>query len=715
MQRFKTIVFNTTFALNCGLLFLLLFEQRLHVPAWLQVAGRMHPLLLHFPIVLLVLAIVWEGANFFKSPYPAQSREAGGIILLAAALTAVVTSLAGLFLSREQGYEPEALLWHKWGGVAVAVLSLLWYAFRNHIRRVRITGFAIAGAVLAGVIVTGHQGANITHGDDFLTAPLLAANEAEPVAFEEAEVFTHAVLPVLQAKCNSCHNEGKAKGGLAMEGAAQMLAGGKSGALWDSAETDLGLLLRRLHLPEESKKHMPPKGKPQLTEKEIELLERWVRSGASFSAKVVELPPTDSLRLLAADLLQAKEGETYAFGPADDGKIANLNNAYRRVSPLALGSPALSVTFFGAAQFNPKQLDELQPLKEQIVSLTLAKMPVGDGDLKKLALFKNLRRLNLAFTNITGATLSDLAQLKELRQLTLSGTPVKAAQLRPLSQLPKLAQLQAWNTALQPRDSATWQQALRGVVVETGFRGDTVVIKLNPPIFENESAIITNPEPLRLKHGIGGVQVRYTTDGTEPDSLNAPLFKGDVLLDRNLTIKTKAFKPGWISSDVVERIFFKAGFKPDSVRLQEPPLSQFKGLGAASLHDGRKSELNFSTGDWVGYREKPMEAWFYFNKPVAVSSVVVSTLGETERYILPAQSIEIWGGTTEKNLKLLKRITPPKPEKHKPAYPQGDVLQFNPINATVLKLVVRPVMKLPPWHPGKGSPAWVFVDEVFIN
>jgi hypothetical protein len=23
--------------------------------------------------------------------------------------------------------------------------------------------------------------------------------------------------------------------------------------------------------------------------------------------------------------------------------------------------------------------------------------------------------------------------------------------------------------------------------------------------------------------------------------------------------------------------------------------------------------------------------------------------------------------------------------------------------------------KLPKWHPGKGTPAWIFVDELFLN
>ena len=55
----KNIVFNIIFAGNCLLLFLLAAEKYIVVPAWLQVIGRMHPLVLHFPVVLLLLNIAW--------------------------------------------------------------------------------------------------------------------------------------------------------------------------------------------------------------------------------------------------------------------------------------------------------------------------------------------------------------------------------------------------------------------------------------------------------------------------------------------------------------------------------------------------------------------------------------------------------------------------------------------------------------------------------
>ena len=87
-----------------------------------------------------------------------------------------------------------------------------------------------------------------------------------------------------------------------METEALLLKGGKNGVLWDNTSADLGLLLRRIHLPLEEKKHMPPQGKPQLTDDEIVILRHWIQKGADFKMRVAELPTNDSLFVMANNI-----------------------------------------------------------------------------------------------------------------------------------------------------------------------------------------------------------------------------------------------------------------------------------------------------------------------------------------------------------------------------------------------------------------------------
>ena len=546
MQRWKNSLFNIAFTLNCLLLFLLLFENKLSIPVWLQVAGRMHPLILHFPLVLVVLyALTTLVAGFKKENNDETFKNITGLLLLLAALTSVITALAGLFLSREEGYDADALFWHKWSGAAISVFTLGWYYFSKQVQSKKIASVFTSAIALLLIIFAGHQGAGITHGQNFLLAPMLPEKKQPVVSPEEAFVFADMVKPILQAKCESCHNNKKAKGELVMETEASLLKGGKSGELWDSTAADLGLMLRRVHLPMEAKKHMPPQGKPQLTEEDIEIITQWIRKGSDFTLRVADLSPADTLRQIANRIFTAAEMAEYDFDEADPSVIEKLNSESRVVSTEALGSPALAVNFFNSKLFNSDQLKDLTKVKKQIVTLDLSRMPLKDEDIKVISEFENLRRLNLSFTGISGAVLPELKKLKFLKSLSLTGTQVNAEQLRQLQSFPELKTVYTWNTPVAKADIEKLQEQIKNIRFETGFKGgDTMILKLSPPVLLNEEGFLSSAVPLKLKHYIQGTTIRYTMDGSEPDSLNSPVFKGGETINSNVLVKGQSVQTG---------------------------------------------------------------------------------------------------------------------------------------------------------------------------
>lgn len=716
MQRTRNIIFNVCFTINCLLVFFLIFQSRMAIPSWLQVMGRMHTLLLHFPITLLVLYIFWTLVVDKKKNTNEVVKNIGNWLLLVSAFTAAFTALMGLFLSKEDGYDADALQWHKWSGISIAIITSLWYAYKEKIKNSKGLNTSVAVISLAAIIFTGHQGAEISHGQNYLLAPVLPEKQEQKVLMENAIVYANMVQPILKTKCYSCHNTSKAKGQLVMETEELLLKGGKNGKLWDSTAADYGLLLSRLHLPVDAKKHMPPTGKPQLTEQETQILYSWIKAGANFKTKVIDLAATDTLRLIANAIFNTIETDDYDFTAADEKKVKNLNTNYRNVAPLAKTSPALGAEFFSAQSYLSEQLKELLTVKEQVVSLSLNKMPVKDEELKTISQFSNLRKLNLSFTNITGTTLNELSKLKELRQLSLSGTIVKKDDILKLSSLKKLSHLFIWNTALTETDIAALKNAMKDIAFEKGFKGDTTILKLNAPILLNEEQIINTPITLKLKHYINGVSIRYTLDGTEPDSITSKEFSNDIMLTQNTTVKAKAFKKGWLSSAVMEGYFFSSKYKPDSVVNLLPADEQYKGDGAKTLIDLVKGEANnFKSGKWLGFKKNKMESLLLFNAPVNVKSVTLSALIDIGGYIMPPVTIEVWGGNEARHLKLLRLVTPEQPTVIQLGYLKAFQLSFKPATVKYLKIVAVPVSKLPAWHPGKGDKGWVFADEVFVN
>jgi uncharacterized membrane protein/mono/diheme cytochrome c family protein len=719
MQRWKNILFNIVLSLNCVLVLFVLAGDKLHVPAWLQVVGRMHPLVLHFPIVLLILYIIWsiflqaKTKTFFTGP----EDEIGKWLLLVSAFTSAITALMGFLLSKEQGYNPQALWWHKWGGVGISLFSFVWYAYRNsiHSRKYMPQLAAIISFVL--IVFTGHQGSNITHGENYLLAPVTPEKVKPKVAIDSAVVYADMVRPILETKCMSCHSSKKAKGELVMETEALLLKGGKHGVLWTSGQPDISLLLQRIHLPEAEKKHMPPAGKPQLDEDETAILFQWIKGGANFKQKVSDLPAADSLRLLAANLFGQSGEEVYDFSAASDKEVEKLNNTNRLIHPIALASPALAVNFYNRQNYTTGSLKDLLAIKTQLVSLDMAYMPVKEEDINIIAQFPNLRKLNLNFSTVPGKSLAALNKLPFLNHLSLSGTTVSEKDIAPLTAFPALHTVYLWNAPISTKEMDAVKKMNTKIQFETGFMNDTLVLKLNPPVLETEERIINGaPLSLHLKHYIKGTVIRYTTDGSSPDSINAAVYKDSVAIDKSAVFKARAFKPGWVGSDSITATFYKNTYRADSIKSFTPLDSTYKGsFGARTLIDGEKGDGNLRNGKWLGFRRNKMEMLLHYAEPVMVSSVTLSSYVDIGSFIMPPVFVEVWGGTSEKNMVRLSHITPQQPDTMRSSYMRGFDCNFKPTKISFLKVVAVPVAQLPKWHPSKGQKGWIFTDEIFVN
>lgn len=718
-KRVVDISKQVLFALNVLILFLLVFEHYLEIPAWLHVFGRMHPMFLHFPIVILLLAIALDlllPADVEKKHF---RKDLLDLLFLLGALTASLTVIMGLFLSLEEEYVSGALQLHKWTGVGIAAFGYLIVYLRqlNHERHTWIrTSYMAAGVC---VVVAGHMGSVLTHGQDFLWEPVRGVGDVM-IAKDQALIFDHVVKPVLEKRCISCHNETKAKGDFIMLDSSRLEAGGKNGAPFVRGEPNESLMIQRVHLPMEDKKHMPPKGKPQLTADEVKLLSLWIAAGAPYNQKVIDMMEGDSLRLLAERRLDpvAEQEPVFRFAAARDEDIESLQTDYRVIAPVAVNSPALAVNFFNRHIFTSGALAELRKINKQVVALDLNRMPVKDDDLKTIATFENLEKLNLNFTDITGSGLKHLAPLASLRELSLSGTKVNVADLRNLASLKALTDLYLWQTDIDSDDDMkALRESLPGVTIEMGFTDDGTLLKLNLPRFASESVVFKDTLELTLDHPIRDTEIRYTTDGSDPDSLRSHIYDGPLKLTGTVTqVKIRAYKDGWIGSDIASRNFLRHALTPDSVVLATLPAPEYRAAQPGLLTDGATNNTEFRSGNWLGYRFNDAEVLFYFHKPVTTRSITLSTLNSTPSYIFPAAEIEVWGALHDGPMELMGRWRPAQPDgPGNPLFIEVDEYRYKPKEVTVLKVVARPVGKLPAWHPAKGEKGWVFLDEILVN
>ena len=713
MNQLRSIISNAVFALQILLIFLLLFENKVSLPVWLQPLGRMHPLILHFPIALLVLVGLFQ---LFRKNLQAEGYE--NIVCFTLYITALSTSLAalmGFFLSREEGYSSNMLDWHKWTGVAVSMLTYgLLLVYENESWRQKVFNPLLALGV-GTLLFTGHFGASLTHGEDYLWEPLMSEEKVSP----QTPVYHAAIQPLLKAKCQSCHNPDKKKGKLDMSSVNALLKGGKNGPVWEAGDAASSHMIQRIHLPMEDDDHMPPDGKPQLSPDEIALLESWIDSGADTELTLAELEDGTALEKWVSVSLENNQLETptYSFEAASDETIDELNDPFRSVYPLSLGSPALSAQLFVRSSFNNQRLEELLQVREQLVSLNLTDLPISDEHLKTIGQFENLEKLILNGTDITGDNFEALAGCKKLRSLAFSNTEVNAENARKaLEQLPSLEEMYLWSTAISEDEVHDLADTYANTSFEYGYiPEDSLKLPLTPPVLVNESNVLSKGEKVELKHNFPGVIIRYTIDGTDPDSLKSPAYEGPVQVDQFTEVRTLAYHPDWLASRTASFTFFKEGFYPEEVKLQTRPNPQYSGSGGNTLFDGEKGKAStFRSPLWLGYRANEFKALFDFgDQPPKISHVTISYARNIGSYIMPPVYVEVWAGNDPDHLQQLIRIRPPQALAGQATTEKGLDIEIPKSEFRYYQLIAQPIMRLPNWHRGAGDKGWFFVDEVF--
>jgi len=721
MKLFQRILSSLSFFVIVMLLFLLFFENKVSLPPALQTIGRMHPVLLHLPIGLFVISfIIWLGKkNIEKESF----QKIFILVLHVTVFTATLTALMGFFLSREGGYDENILSKHKVLGIITAILSYSLLMIFQAVPEKKVLFGTMITASLITMMIGSHFGSTLTHGEGYVWQPLKEEKEMEEeTVTDSSSLFIAAIRPILKSKCFSCHNERKAKGELIMTTEEKLLKGGKNGPIWKSGDALKSHIIQNINLPEDDKKHMPPKGKPQLSQDEIDLLFTWIQSGADMKTTMKEYADDDTLKILASKFIHLPKEEkekTYLFTAAPVSVIQKLSGPFCSVFPLSQNSPALQADFFVREKFDRKKLEDLLKVKTQLVVLNLGNMPVEDADMKTINQFSNLEKLILNNSLITNNGLNEIKKLKNLRSLSLAGTKIDKNAAQYFSQPDSLKEVFIWNTNISATETDELQKQNKKIKFVRGYVPDeNEILSLTPPLVRNEEFILSGGEKIELKHQVAGVTIRYTTDGTDPDSTISKIYGEPISPDGFMEIKARATRAGWYSSPVVSFSFFKNGIKPTKAELINPPNEKYKGSGATTLIDSKKGLAeNFSDPAWLGFREKPFAGIFYFDAPQTINSISISYNKNIQSYLMPPAEVEIWGGDDEGKLKLLKRVKPAQPtEKEKNVVRvEGLKIELVPSVYKVYKVVAKNVTKLPTWHPGKGDKGWIFIDEVFFN
>jgi uncharacterized membrane protein len=450
------------------LLFLTLpFLRPGEVPFLFLFIGRLHPLILHFPIVLIILTLLFEVAGRYYRLNVGENTVL--VLLIASAASAFVSITAGYFLFASGEYSGNLMERHFWAGAitgtAIFATLALFYLYRS---TTRFYYLYFAGLLFsnASVGLASHLGGSITHGPDYLTEHLEYVmhgfdGDEETKAESEMLVYDDMIAPVFEAKCMSCHNDQRAKGDFIMGTFQDLIKGGESDLPAVTAgKPEESELYKRVVLPEDHKDRMPPEGKTPLKESEIALLKYWIASGAMENLKVTEARKVDTIKQLVTGLLP-EVAKYRRKARIEEMKLKTLEEELQVVASkldVTIRKDSLSdenrftiAMKFPPAPFTNDQFRELSPYFEAFSKISLISSGIDDAGLYYIGQMVNLRELYLQKTKVNGSGIVFLQNLPNLEVLNLSFTKIDDKAALDLLKMHSLREVYLYrtNTSMQ--------------------------------------------------------------------------------------------------------------------------------------------------------------------------------------------------------------------------------------------------------------------------
>jgi uncharacterized membrane protein len=449
--------------------------------------GRFHVLLLHLPIGILLLAVLLEIASR-RTRFAHFAPSVPAIWLLGAA-SAIVTAVLGYLHAREGGFDGAAVEAHRIAGTSLAILATgTWLVRVKHGALYDRAWPVFSLVVVALLVLTGHFGGNLTHGNTYLAqyAPPPLRNligtpdltRPKPANLAAADVYVDVVAPALQQRCGSCHNDSKKKGGFSVAGYDKLMKGGEHGPVIAAGKAESSELIRRISLPPDDEDFMPQDGKTPLSAEQTASIRWWVASGAPRTGSVTALnPPIEIREQLVAALGLSPAGTSPAqlaapsadVPPPDNAVLDALESKGFVVRAIAAGSPLVQVDYTASRRISDSDVAELAKIGSQVDTLNLRSAGLTDGQLAKLSPFRNLVRLRLELNPITDAGLEHLKTLPKLAYLNLYGTKIGDAGLASLGAIPSLREVFLWQTEVSRVALMRFRDAHEGLRIDAGF------------------------------------------------------------------------------------------------------------------------------------------------------------------------------------------------------------------------------------------------------
>ncbi len=207
----------------------------------------------------------------------------------------------------------------------------------------------------------------------------------------------------------------------------------------------------------------------------------------------------------------------------------------------------------------------------------------------------------------------------------------------------------------------------------------------------------------------------YTKNGSIPNS-KSDIYSMPFIIKKSCTIAA------CVISDNNSQSFtsFKKCHIPlfNEVIYQTGPSKKYPGNSSLSLVDGLEGIPCDWNKNWVGFQGEKLELTARLINPMLIKQLKAGFMRCQPSWIFLPCSIDLFTSRDGENFSWQGNYTNPTNPDLK-NYEEKRVEYMidleKAVKANYIKLIIKPVQQCPKWHPGAGSNAWMFMDEIEVE
>ena len=208
-------------------------------------------------------------------------------------------------------------------------------------------------------------------------------------------------------------------------------------------------------------------------------------------------------------------------------------------------------------------------------------------------------------------------------------------------------------------------------------------------------------------------EIRYTTDGSEPDATSKK-YTTPFVVDKTSTVKAVVVQNGKPMSKALATTFYIHKAIACPVELKYPNSKSYDAGGNLALVDGIKGSVNHGDGNWKGFNGKDMIATIDLGELKSFSKVSSGVLQNIGGWIFYPTEMNVEVSEDGTKFKSIGRV------KNKASVNDGErqiqnLTVSKKTSGRYIRVTLKNLGTCPKGHAGEGKPAWLFVDEIVVE